>query len=881
MIFSFCFKKLRGLAWVFCLLGMASFQGFGAKNPPKAILNLIDNHCIDCHDDDVSKGDLDFYSLEWDLDQPKTAESWTRVLDALESGDMPPKKKSKLKGHERASAIANLTHELEAHQSLLNQKQGRSLSRRINRYEYENILRDVLHDPTLKIAHELPLDGEVQHFSKVGSALDISHVQMEAYIDIVTRSLERAMNFPLKKPKVTTRKKYARAEPGLWAGTGNRRWDRWSLALDGLEVNREHSFSSRHFKDKKLSWSEDDSVAIFRGFYTPFYYGFNSLRTNARGHYKIKLKAKAVLRQTDYVDWEGDKKPAHYPELVLDATRRFKTPVNDRAIAGKRYEPIKIFSSTLNEPNQVSVLPIGVIEASPTQAKVYELEAYMEKGAMVKLDAIRLPIPMVPALPHRTQKIDPDGYPGIAMHWLEIEGPFHEQWPPKSYQALFGDLPFKKEQGSIQAISKKPDVDAKTLLSQFMERFYRRDIQEKESTRFYNYALSLIKEGSSFTSAMLSTYTAILVSPEFLFLSSDPGPLKQEAIAERLAFFLNNSGPDQALKELAKKGKLLDEPHLKKEVDRLIKKPEFDRFVKDFLDSWLSLSEINDTEPDRELYPEYAGDGWLTQSMLKESQYFFKDLILNNRPAHYIIDSNYTFTDERLAQHYNIKSVQGVHFRKTPLPKNSPYGGFITQASVLKVSANGTTTSPVLRGVYVIERLLGEHLPPPPPVEAAEPDIRGATTIRDILKKHREDPSCASCHQKFDPPGFALENFDVMGRWRNNYRALSQGTNKVEGLGRSGNEFVHYIAQKIDASGTTSKGQPFQDILGFKKHLLQDKKKIAKNILEQMIVYATGAKVSIADREIVEAILNKSEASQYGLKTLILEMIQSPLFTNK
>jgi hypothetical protein len=880
MIILFNIKKLKVFICTSYLIGLTFIQGLNAKTPPKTILNLIDNHCIDCHDDDVSKGDLDFYALKWDLNQPKSTESWTRVLDVLESGDMPPKKKSKLSEQDRASAIDNLTHELKTHQSLLNQKQGRSLSRRINRYEYENILRDVLHDPTLKIAHELPLDGEVQHFSKVGSALDISHVQMEAYIDIVTKALERAINFPEKRPKVTTQKRYARGDRGLWSGSGNRRWDRWSLALDGFEVNRKHSFSTAHFKEKGLTWSEDDSIAIFRGFYTPFYYGFKDLKTSQRGHYKIKLKARSVLRQTDYVDWEGDKKPADYPALVLDATRRFKTPVNDRIYPGKRSEPIKIFSSTLHEPNQVSVLPIGVIEVSP-EAKVYNLKAYMEKGAMVKFDGIRLPTPMVPALPHRTKKIDPDGYPGIAFHWLEVEGPFYEQWPPKSYQALFGDLPYAKKDGTIQAISKQPTVDVKALVKQFMERFYRRDIQEKESNRFIKYAQNLMEEGASFTSAMLSTYTAILVSPEFLFLSSETGPLKQTAIAERLAFFLNNSGPDQALKDLAKKGKLLDKPHLKKELDRLIYKPEFDRFVKDFLDSWLSLSEINDTEPDRKLYPEYAGDGWLIQSMLNESRYFFKDLIQNNRPAHYIIDSNYTFADERLAQHYNIDSVQGIEFRKIPLSENSPYGGMLTQASVLKVTANGTTTSPVLRGVYVIERLLGEHLPPPPPVDAAEPDIRGATTIRDILKKHREDPSCASCHQKIDPPGFALENFDVMGKWRTNYRALSQGTKKVEGIGRSGNEFIHYIAQKIDASGTTPKGKPFEDINGLKKHLLEDKKKIAKNILEQLIVYATGAKVSIADREIVEDILNKSEASEYGLKTLILEMIQSPLFTNK
>jgi hypothetical protein len=314
----------------------------------------------------------------------------------------------------------------------------------------------------------------------------------------------------------------------------------------------------------------------------------------------------------------------------------------------------------------------------------------------------------------------------------------------------------------------------------------------------------------------------------------------------------------------------------------LLDKPESARFVKAFLDSWLKLDEINDTDPDRDLFPEYAGDWWLVNSMVSESRLFFADLFASNRPARNVIDANYTFVDERLARHYGIPDVYGSSFRLLPLPSQSPYGGILTQAAVLKVTANGTVTSPVVRGVYVMERLLGDPpSPPPPSIPAIEPDIRGATTIRELLAKHRDDKSCAACHQAIDPPGFALENFDVMGRWRNNYRSLSLGSKRIAGVGRSGNEFVHYVAQKVDASGKTADGEAFANVVEFKKLLLQDEEAIARNLAEQLIVYATGAPVRFADRDEVAAILNKSRSSKFGVRTLIHEIIQSPLFLRK
>ncbi|HCR30961.1 MAG TPA: hypothetical protein DIV79_13190, partial [Opitutae bacterium] len=443
---------LSAFFWSIERVAVCIGSGFGvfvsssaAESLPRTLDALLENHCLDCHDDVERKGGLDLYSLDWNLADPHIGEIWVKVHDRLVSGEMPPKKKSRLTLEDRGKAVSELAESIVGFQEADAARQGRSVSRRVNRFEYQNILRDILHDPNLKVADQLPLDGEVHGFPKVGSALDVSHVQVDAYLDVAEFALRRALTFTAEKPEPTTNRYYAREQAGMWAGKGNPGWARFALALEGLDINDYYSFSKRGYDPAQAAQPpEETSTAIFRGAYTPFYYGFERFKAPVRGDYKVRLKARSVLRQTDYVDWEGEERPLHYPNLVLDATRRFPTPVNDRIFPGKRSEPIKVYSSTLDEPNIQSKLPIGVFEAPPDAPAVFELEAFLEEGAMVKLDCMRLPSPMVPAMPHTILKIEPEGYPGVAFHWLEVEGPFIEEWPPASYRALFGDLPLKQ-----------------------------------------------------------------------------------------------------------------------------------------------------------------------------------------------------------------------------------------------------------------------------------------------------------------------------------------------------------------------------------------------------------------------------------------------------
>jgi hypothetical protein len=321
---------------------------------------------------------------------------------------------------------------------------------------------------------------------------------------------------------------------------------------------------------------------------------------------------------------------------------------------------------------------------------------------------------------------------------------------------------------------------------------------------------------------------------------------------------------------------------LRAETARLIADPRSRRFVDAFSDYWLDLRKIDETSPSATIYNDYELDEPLKTASLEETQLFFAELLRADLPARNIVASDFTFLNERLARHYGIPGVEGTAMRRVALPPGSERGGLMTMASVLKVTANGTTTSPVLRGHWITERIFGiETRPPPPNVKAVEPDIRGAVTIRQQLAKHREHPSCASCHIKMDPPGFALESFDVMGAQRDRYRAVADNVKPVSGYGLNGQAFAFHYGLPVDASGELPDGREFRDINEFKRLIASDEKSIARNVAKQLIVYATGAPVRFTDREELERILERASARKYGVRTLVEEIVHSELFQNK
>ncbi|HXT59623.1 MAG TPA: DUF1592 domain-containing protein, partial [Pirellulales bacterium] len=370
--------------------------------------------------------------------------------------------------------------------------------------------------------------------------------------------------------------------------------------------------------------------------------------------------------------------------------------------------------------------------------------------------------------------------------------------------------------------------------------------------------------------------SAVMVSPRFLFLDERPGKLDDFALASRLSYFLWSTMPDEELLMLAEEQRLSQPEVLHGQVERLLKDPKAAAFTENFVGQWLGLRDIDFTEPSHILYPEF--DEMLKASMVRETELFFAEVLKDDLSLTNFVASDFTMLNGRLAKHYGIAGVEGWEFRKHPLPADSHRGGLLTMASVLKVTANGTSTSPVTRGAWVLERILGTPPPRPPEnVAALEPDIRGATTIREQLAKHREVESCASCHQRIDPPGFALESFDVIGGWRDNYRTSGNG----ETVMVDGRRMPYHKGRAIDPADMLPDGRAFQNIDEFKQLLLADKDQIARALATKLVTYATGGAPEAGDREQIDAIVGKVREKNYGFRSLIHEIVESELFRTK
>jgi hypothetical protein len=466
----------------------------------------------------------------------------------------------------------------------------------------------------------------------------------------------------------------------------------------------------------------------------------------------------------------------------------------------------------------------------------------------------------------------PEGHRGVAIQWLEVTGPLADaQWPPPSHRVLFDEV------NAIKATA----ADAERLFRHFAARAALRPMSDEAHKPFLDLIQAKLTAGALFADAMLSGYQALLCSSHCLYLTE---PRKESAdvpfaIANRLSHFLWNSGPDDELAQLAKNGRLHDKAVLHAQTERLIADPRFEQFVRTFAEEWLDLRKLRRDIPDERLYPEYRKDDYLVDSMAHETQSFLRAMIRENLPSSTVIAADFTFVNDRLAAHYDLPRVSGSTMQRVTLPKGSPYGGLITQAALMKHTANGTTTSPVLRGVWIMEKLLGQPPPPPPKsVPAVEPDIRGATTIRALLAKHTESKTCASCHAKFDPVGFAMENFDVMGAWRDRYRGMERGE-KITGIDPAGHPYTYFVGQPIDASSKLPTGEAFKDIHELKRLLAANPRQLAKNLLEHLVLHATGTPVGFADRAEVESMLDACAARGYRVRDLMQALVSSELFT--
>ena len=902
-------------------------------------IQFIENYCSDCHDDVDPKADLDLVHKPFELQDTANFEFWVKVHDRVAAGEMPPKKKERPDAADSAAFLKELTADLTSVEQAGIAKNGRAMKRRLNRYEYEDTLRDLLDVPWIQIKDRLPEDGERYRFNKIGEALDVSHVQLARYLDTASYAMRQAMSSQLEHPGTATNRYYARDDFGL---TGNFRPrengtlpDRLSFPV--LDSHAQPDVRAGRSPMTSPDTREREAVGKVSSIFSDAGgYSWSQFRAPVAGQYRLRFKGYTIwvsgggMGRWFYEGFGDEKAPYFYLPL-------WHRPNLDEVWPGKRDEPIGVYASSAGANR-----PIGGFDFSP-EPGVHEIQVLLAPGEVIRTDDMRLFRTRVNGSDEQyvNPLAQPDGMPGYAVQWMEVEGPLHDETQGEGYRRMFGDLPMKQLTNSqtgvaleivpppapargqggfggrgavagavagrgagggggrgarggrggaggglrevkVEVATDNPQQDAEKLLRSFTQRAYRRPVSEAEVQLFLGLFKDQFSQGLGFANSMLAAYTAVLSSPGFLYVEEKPGRLDDFALASRLSYFLWNSEPDETLRSLAQSGKLHQPAVLKAQTDRLLDDPKSRRFVDAFTDYWLDLRKMDDTSPSTMLYNDYEMDDALKLAASEETRLFVQELFRANLPASNIVSSDFTFLNQRLAEHYGVQGVNGVKMRRVTLPKDSVRGGLLTQASVLKVTANGTTTSPVIRGHWITERILGIETPPPPPkIPSVEPDIRGAVTIRQQLEKHRADISCASCHSKMDPPGFALESFDVMGGFRDRYRAAKEGVTPAPGIGMDGQRFAFFYGLPVDCTGSLPDGPAFQDVRELKRLLLADPVPIARNFVRQLSVYATGAPVRFSDRPAIEKILQVTSADNYGVRSIVHELVQSDLFQTK
>ncbi len=512
---------------------------------------------------------------------------------------------------------------------------------------------------------------------------------------------------------------------------------------------------------------------------------------------------------------------------------------------------------------------IGAFEAT-TKTQEWTFETWLPRGEMIEIrpgdDTLKMA--RFSGGQVGTGEGGPQNVPGVAIEQIVMEK-FHQDASADDVRRiLFDDLELKtgKKPGSVWLASEHRKADIERLMRRFASRAFRRPVDDAALEPFVRMAQESLDNDASMLAAIRTGYRALLCSPRFLYLQESPGPLDSYAVASRLSYFLWNSMPDDELLQLAKTDQLHDDAVIHEQVERMLAKRDGQRFVKDFATQWLDLDEIDFTTPDRRLYPGF--DVVVQESMLQETLTFLETMLQENQSVTRTIDADESYLNERLARYYGVDGVSGDAMQPVNFKPEDHRGGLLTQGAIMKITANGTNTSPVIRGVWVSERLLGREIPPPPVnVPAIEPDIRGAKTIREMLEKHKSDPACAGCHVNIDPPGFALENFDPSGRWRDKYIVIN---GRKRGRGPN-----------IDPSYQRPDGQKFKSLAEYQQLVLEHPEQIAANVAGQLLAYGTGAPVEFADRPVIDKIVNETAKDDYGFRSLVKAVATSSSFLSK
>jgi len=823
-----------GLLWI---LGgpLYAYTSLTQLDFKEKIAPFFEKHCYKCHGENKQKADRRFDLLSFPISDEDQLIDYQDALDQLNLGEMPPEDEARPDPEELKQTIEWLTLAISDAQNQQLSTDSETVLRRLNKREYLNTIGDLFHIKTdsFNPTQNFPSDNEVHHLDNQGHALITSGFLLDQYLDAADMVVEKALP-SLNKPKDQE-----------WIQNDNFEQDEFTRFMKTVQIRESNQ------------------------------------KTNMLRHIRLyeHPRSQRHMGSYGYMSNLSEGVPADgYYFFAFDATALYRKPPYEKNFAGTRTD----------EPFRLAVVP-GNIEVGPLylpqpmepelaqfemddgKRKKYSARIWLDKGSTPRViflnGAHRTRSAHIEAskfirekagLPQFESTNDDFIYglqhaklPQVRIHHMYLRGPIIDHWPTRTQKEMIGGSEFDPKH-------------IKQSLKNFLARAYRRLPTDEQVQSLHQIYTDRKSKGIDSWQAYKDCLKAALCSPNFIYLQEPLDPKSEKidshAIASRLSYFLWSSLPDRELFDLADSGKLNDPSTLSQQVERMLQDPKSDRFVKGFLDAWLTLDNLGNTPPDQNRFSEYYIDD-LATAMREETHIFFRHILDKNLPTSEFLTAEYSFMNPALARHYRMdlpnnrfKSLDSFIKVNT---NGHPRGGLLGQASIHTVTANGVDTSPIIRGVWLLENILGTPpAAPPPDIEAIEPDVRGSTTIRDQMEKHRSDPTCAECHRKIDPLGFALENFDAIGRYRSTY-----APKKI-----------------IDASGVLPGGKEFKDLGEFLWHFRDQHSKFARALTNKLMEYALGRQMEISDRPEIDRILEKVEKEKLGFRDLVTEVVTSSLF---
>ncbi|MDA7667580.1 DUF1592 domain-containing protein [bacterium] len=897
-----------------CLIALASFtiSAEPLVQLPQKHLPLLENYCFDCHDTEVQKGKVDLETLPLYISTIEQAELWQKVLNAVNSGEMPPENKRQPDSAVKTDFLDALAQTMVAARRSLSDTGGKITMRRLNRREYRNSIKD-LTGVKLDVSN-LPSDGGVGSFDTMGTSQYISSDQVEQYLKLgrtaVDEVFERRTTEPAKQslsfrvePEKTVNVASAKAMRQMEEAYD--RFMRWKAGVDKAAAAPENRRIMANIlrENPKFDLSAFPAASGFLfyrqahkliGAPDPKKFGFrddNAATFSFQGGYSRKyayLKHYAELPHSDRgtylkLTWGIQRIDVLPPKMKL-VPGTYRLGIRAGAVEGS--PPSRHFIE-LGHPQRVNGVPAGFaghpISSHHVTGTIQQpeiIETLLEVGVNTQREfAIQEKQPAnKQGLRNAYNKAkQANGFgivPAIWIDWVELEGPLAPSLPQSDANTGLSQILADNLNGGSEL------ERARNILTDFSVSAFR---QAQPEPRFIDQLLALFQTrrsaGDSFDVAIRTPLSVILASPGFLYLNepgdeTDRRKLTDRELAVRLSYFLWSAPPDQQLLALAGQNKLCEPKALRQQVDRLIADPRADEFVAGFVHQWLDMERLDFFQFDVTLHGEF--DESVRSAARQEVYQSFAHLLRDNDgwAIGKLLKSDYVLINGLLAVYYGIDGVTGDPFQKVILSANSPRGGLLGMAAIHAMGSDGVHSSPVERGPWVLRHLLHDPPPPAPPNVPQLSRLAGKPFSKlEKLAAHQEEPQCASCHRKIDPIGFGLENFTAAGKWRSEERQFTRDTR--------GRTHISRNALPIDASGRFHKGPAFTNYDELRNLIAQREADFARGFTEHLIEYALGRLFGFIDENLSDEIVTASRSKQYAVSEFIHALVQSKPFQTK